>query len=65
MPLGRQLTGGQELQSVTYSVVFMSIVFTSVLSFLIERTWLAKAYALLFRQFGRTAIPAQMSVDAN
>jgi NhaP-type Na+/H+ or K+/H+ antiporter len=53
MPLGRQLTGGQELQSVTYSVVFISIVFTCVLSFLIERTWLAKAYAVLFRQFGR------------
>lgn len=65
MPLARQLTGGQELQSVTYSVVFISIVFTSVLSFLIERTWLAKAYALLFRQFGRSAIPAQISADAS
>lgn len=65
MPLGRQLTGGQELQSVTYSVVFISIVFTSVLSFLIERTWLAKAYALLFRQFGRPVAPAHMSADAN
>ena len=64
MPLGRQLAGGQELQSVTYSVVFISIVFTSVLSFLIERTWLAKAYALFFRQFGRPAMPARMSVDA-
>lgn len=65
MPLGRQLTGGQELQSVTYSVVFISIVFTSVLSFLIERTWLAKAYASFFRHFGRPAMPAQMPIDAN
>jgi NhaP-type Na+/H+ or K+/H+ antiporter len=65
MPLDRQLPGGQQLQSVTYSVVFISIVFTSVLSFLIERTWLAKVYAVLFRQFGRPALPAQMPVDAS
>lgn len=65
MPLGRQLTGGSELQSVTYSVVFISIVFTSILSFLIERTWLAKAYAFLFRQFGRPAMPARMSAGAS
>lgn len=65
MPLERQLAGGLELQSVTYSVVFVSIVFTSILSFLIERTWLAKAYALLFRQFGRPATPAKMSAGAS
>jgi cell volume regulation protein A len=53
MPLGANLPGGRELQSVTYSVVFASIVFTSLLSFLIERTFLAKIYAVLFRCFGR------------
>lgn len=65
MPLERELAGGAKLQSVTYSVVFISIVFTSVLSFLIERTWLAKVYALFFRQFGRPAMPAQMSAGAD
>ncbi|MBV8811710.1 MAG: cation:proton antiporter [Acidobacteriaceae bacterium] len=53
MPLEANLPGGRELQAITYSVVFASIVFTSLLSFLIERTFLAKIYATLFRQFGR------------
>lgn len=63
MPLDRDLPGGQQLQSVTYSVVFISIVFTSVLSFLIERTWLARLYALFFRHFGRPALTPRMSID--
>ncbi len=53
MPLEANFPGGRELQAVTYSVVFASIVFTSLLSFLIERTFLARIYAALFRQFGR------------
>jgi NhaP-type Na+/H+ or K+/H+ antiporter len=65
MPFDRQLPGGQQLQSVTYSVVFVSIVFTSVLSFLMERTWLANVYALFFRQFGRPAMSPQMSLPDN
>jgi hypothetical protein len=34
-------------------------VLTSVLSFLIERTLLAKFYALLFRGFGQAPAPAK------
>ncbi len=52
MPLERQIREGDTLQSVTYSVVFLSIVLTSVLSFLIERTRLARVYAMLFSRFG-------------
>ena len=52
MPLERQIREGDTLQSVTYSVVFLSIVLTSVLSLLIERTRLAPVYAMLFRRFG-------------
>jgi cell volume regulation protein A len=52
MPLERQIREGDTLQSVTYSVVFLSIVLTSVLSFLIERTRLARVYAMVFRRFG-------------
>jgi len=46
-------------------VVFISIVFTSVLSFLIERTWVANVYALFFRQFGRSSMSPQMSLPGN
>jgi NhaP-type Na+/H+ or K+/H+ antiporter len=55
MPLQQNLQDGAKLQSVTYGVVFVSIVLTSVLSFLIERTALARFYAFLFRGFGRPA----------
>jgi NhaP-type Na+/H+ or K+/H+ antiporter len=52
MPLEQNLSSGLTIQSVTYNIVFLSIVTTSVLSFLIERTALAKFYALFFRGFG-------------
>jgi len=58
MPLEQNLQDGSKLQSVTYGVVFVSIVLTSVLSFLIERTALARFYAFLFRGFGRPAVAA-------
>ncbi len=54
MPLEQHINEGAMLQSVTYSVVFLSIVLTSVLSFLIERTILAKVYAAFFRRFGES-----------
>jgi len=59
IPLQQQLPGGEALQSLTYCVVFMSIVFTSVLTFLIERTPLAKLYALIFSGFGKADKPPQ------
>jgi NhaP-type Na+/H+ or K+/H+ antiporter len=58
MPLEQNLQDGSKLQSVTYGVVFISIVLTSVLSFLIERTALARFYALFFRGFGQPAVAA-------
>lgn len=53
IPLERHLPNGETLQAITYSVVFLSIVFTSILSFLVERTRVAGIYALLFQRFGR------------
>jgi cell volume regulation protein A len=63
IPLERRLPGGETLQAITYAVVFFSIVFTSVLSFLIERTAIAKIYGLLFRRFGQP-IPTPVLVAA-
>ena len=57
IPRERNVPHGDVIQSVTYGVVFMSIVFTSVLSFLIERTPLARVYAGIFRQFGKREAP--------
>ena len=51
LPLEQHVLGGKTMQSITYCVVFMSIVFTSLLSFLIERTAISQAYAWIFRAF--------------
>jgi potassium/hydrogen antiporter len=58
IPLEQHLPGGDILQAVTYSVVFLSIVFTSVLSFLVERTQVGNFYGYLFRRFGQPVRPA-------
>ncbi len=54
IPLEQHIPAGDILQDLTYSVVFLSIVFTCVLSFLVERTRLANLYAIVFRRFGQT-----------
>lgn len=63
IPLQRHLPGGEMLQSLTYWVVFLSIVFTSILSFLMERTPVSRLYCLLLRfRFGRESVPAPAPV---
>jgi NhaP-type Na+/H+ or K+/H+ antiporter len=56
IPLQQNLPGGEMLQAVTYGVVFLSIVFTSVLTFLIERTPVAAMYTGLFHGFAKTPV---------
>jgi cell volume regulation protein A len=57
MPLQHHVAGGGLLQSITYWVVFLSIVFTSTLTFLIERTPLEKVYCWIFRTRFRNLPP--------
>ena len=66
MPLERKVAGGLVLQSTTYCVVFVSIVLTSLLSFLVERTRVGSLYEWFFRRtgFGRGVIDAQSSVSS-
>lgn len=60
IPLEQGVPGGEMLQAVTYSIVFLSIVFTSVLTFLIGTTRLENVYAALFRGFGRSTATAEV-----
>lgn len=53
IPLEQKVQNGATLQSLTYGIVFLSIVLTSLLSFLVERTAVARVYAFLFQGFGR------------
>ncbi len=58
----RQLPGGEMLRDLTYVIVFLSIVFTCVLSFLVERTVIGRVYALPYRRFGQPDLrPASVS----
>lgn len=59
----QKLPGGEVVRDLSYVVVFMSIVFTCVLSFLIERTWVGKVYALPFRGFGRNVQEVPVAVE--
>lgn len=52
IPMERVLAGGETVRDLTYVIVFVSIVFTCVLSFLVERTWVGRVYAFPFRSWG-------------
>ena len=55
IPREQKLPDAEMLRDVTYAVVFLSIVLTSVLSFLVEYPPLAQIYSYPFRKFGRPA----------
>lgn len=63
IPREQNLPDGEMLRDVTYVVVFLSIVFTSVLTFLLERTSLSKLYSLPFRGFGRLPSSASEMIE--
>lgn len=48
----QNLPGGEMIRDITYSIVFLSIVFTCLLSFLVERTPVGRVYLLPFRHWG-------------
>lgn len=50
IPLQRGLPQGEVIQEVTYAVILFTVVFTSLLIWLIERTALGRIYELLFRR---------------
>ncbi len=51
IPLQRGIEGGEFIQNVTYTVVLFSIVVTSVLIFLVEKTPFASVYHAFFSDF--------------
>jgi NhaP-type Na+/H+ or K+/H+ antiporter len=61
IPLREGIAGGELIQNVTYAVVLFSIVFTSVLTFLLTGTKFSILYEWLFQGFGA---PAKTVVEA-
>ncbi len=52
VPLQHNLPGGDEIQRLTYSIVMFSIVLTSLMTFLVDRTGVRKLYLSVFSSFG-------------
>jgi cell volume regulation protein A len=66
IPMEQKVAEGEALRDLTYVIVFVSVVLTCVLSFLVERSGLGKLYQIPFRGFGKpqngsAAIPAAQS----
>ncbi len=51
IPLQRGLAEGQFIQDITYSIIFFSVLFTSIFIFLLYKTNLRKLYELLLSKF--------------
>jgi len=51
IPLQNGFAGGETIQSVTYAVVLFSIMLTSVLIFLLDKTPLVRAYRSVYKEF--------------
>jgi NhaP-type Na+/H+ or K+/H+ antiporter len=52
VPLQENVLGGEMIQHVTYAVILASVLLTSILIFLLERTPLIGVYGLFFSGFG-------------
>lgn len=66
IPLQHGIEGGELIQNVSYAVVMFSIIMTSVLIFLLEKTGLTKVYGRVFIGFGQpltSPAPAQESAS--
>jgi cell volume regulation protein A len=66
IPMEQKVAEGETLRDLTYVIVFVSVVLTCVLSFLVERSALGRLYQIPFRSFGKSqngsaAIPAAQS----
>ncbi len=52
LPFQQGVAGGDVIQSVVFSIILCSTFFTTILSFLVDRTFLATLYGWIFRLLG-------------
>jgi potassium/hydrogen antiporter len=52
LPFQQGVAGGDVIQSVVFSIILCSTFFTTILSFLVDRTFLATIYGWIFRLLG-------------
>jgi len=57
IPLQQGFAGGETIQTVTYGVLLLSIMLTSFLIFLLDKTPLVKGYRMIYKKFKDDANP--------
>lgn len=52
LPAQQGIPGGEVIQSIVFSIILFSTLFTTILTFLVDKTWLANVYSWIFRVSG-------------
>lgn len=52
LPAQQGVEGGEQIQSIVFSIILCSTLFTTILTFLVDKTWLSYFYTWIFRLSG-------------
>lgn len=52
LPAQQGVEGGEQIQSVVFSIILCTTLFTTVLAFLVDKTWVSYLYIWIFRLLG-------------
>ncbi|MCC6463225.1 MAG: cation:proton antiporter [Saprospiraceae bacterium] len=59
LPAQQGVAGGELIQAVVFSIILSSTLFTTVLTFLVDKTFVSSVYEWLFRMLGLGRTPAE------
>jgi NhaP-type Na+/H+ or K+/H+ antiporter len=75
LPAQQGVPGGEIIQSVVFSIILFSTLFTTILTFLVDKTWISNVYEWIFKisglekpkpiPVGQDAIPAVLEQPAS
>lgn len=57
LPAQQGVEGGETIQSIVFSIILCTTLFTTVLTFLVDKTWLSKLYTGIFSLMGLKSLP--------
>lgn len=52
IPAQQHVPGGETIQSIVFSIILCATLLTTMLTFLVDKTWLSNIYELIFRLTG-------------
>ena len=59
LPAQQGVAGGELIQAVVFSIILSSTLFTTILTFLVDKTFVSSVYEWLFRMLGLGRTPAE------